>query len=85
MNPPVMSPQYRTVAAGGIAGAAMTIVAWGLSFAHVTLPPDVVEAFTFMITSGAAWLVHPANASADAPPTINVPAMAKPVETTNAA
>lgn len=68
MNP-VMQPQYRTVAAGGLAGAIMTIVAAALHHWNIVLSPEVIEASTFLITSAAAWLVHPkaANSPAAAP------------------
>lgn len=58
MNDALAKPQYRTGVAAGIAGAAMTIIAYGLSFVHIVLPPEVVDAATFIITFGAGWLVH---------------------------
>ena len=43
MNP-TMQPQYRTVAAGGFAGAVMTIVAAVLHHWNVVLSPEVIGA-----------------------------------------
>jgi hypothetical protein len=44
----------------------MTIVAAGLHHWNIVLTPEVIEASTFLITSAAAWLVHPKAASSPA-------------------
>ena len=61
MSDALAKPQYRTGVAAGLAGAIMCIVAYGLSFAHIVLPADVIDAATFLLTFGAGWFVHSSN------------------------
>lgn len=79
MNVSTMQPQYRTVTAAGFAGAIMTIAAWGLHHFGITVPQEVMDATTFLITSGAAWIVHPRSASEVQATSAVVPPAAAPV------
>jgi hypothetical protein len=76
MNVSTMQPQYRTVTAAGFAGALMTIAAYLLAHWHIVLPQQVVDAATFLITSCAAWIVHPKTAPAVEAETATGPAAA---------
>lgn len=42
--------------AGGAALAAVVVLVWILSFAHITVPDQVVSALTVLLTFGAHWL-----------------------------
>lgn len=72
-----MKPQYRTMSAGGIAGAIVVILAWGLSYLHVTLPQEVQSAVETLLVMGLAMVVHDQTDSAPAeppaPPTSGAP------------
>ncbi len=43
------------VAAGGVSIAIVSVLAWALSFAHITIPPDVAVAFSTIFTGVASW------------------------------
>lgn len=43
------------VQAAGAAGAVTTVLVWGLTFAHVEVPPEVAAAVTTLIATAAGW------------------------------
>lgn len=43
------------VGAGGVAVAVVSVLAWGLSFWHITIPPDVAVAFGTLFTGAASY------------------------------
>lgn len=45
------------VIAGGAAGAATIVLIWGLSLAHIAVPPEVASAITVLIGTGTAYLM----------------------------
>lgn len=53
-----LSP-VRKVAVGGAAGAAATVIVWGLSFAGIEMPPEVAAAVAVLITFGTSYLTPP--------------------------
>ena len=44
------------VIAGGAAGAATIVLIWGLSLAHIVVPPEVASAITVLLSLGAGYL-----------------------------
>lgn len=45
------------VIAGTVAGSATILLVWGLSLAHVAVPPEVASAITVLLGSVAAYIV----------------------------
>jgi hypothetical protein len=54
-----VNPAHTTAAAGGAAAALVTILVWGLSLAHVTVPGEVSAALAMLITALAGYWLHP--------------------------
>ena len=52
-NTPTLS---TSAASGGVAGAVIVLIQWGLTFAHITLPADVAAALLVVIAPGLHWL-----------------------------
>lgn len=50
---------HPKVAAGGVAGAAVTVVIYVLSLVGVTMPGEVAAAVTTLATFGAAYVKAP--------------------------
>jgi hypothetical protein len=46
---------HPKVAAAGFAGAATTLLVWGLSLVGVELPAEVASALTVLISGGAGY------------------------------
>lgn len=49
--------QATANASGAGAAALVTILIWGLSAVHVTVPPEVAAAFTVIVGAGVHYLV----------------------------
>jgi len=49
---------FNATASGGIAGAADTLVVWGLSLVNVTVPAKVEDAIMLLLMSGISYFIH---------------------------
>lgn len=69
-------------ASGTVALAAIVVVQWLLSLAHISLPADVATALATVLTAGVHYLVAnhvlPAPRAAPSAPVIDAPADPKP-------
>lgn len=53
-----MNPAHTTAAASGAAAALVTLLVWGLSLVHVTVPGEVSAALGTLITAAAGYYLH---------------------------
>jgi hypothetical protein len=48
---------HPKVTAGAVASAVATLIVWGVSLAHVTVPPEVAGAITALVGFVVAYLI----------------------------
>lgn len=53
-----MNPASNAATSGGVAGAAVVVLSWLLSFAHITVPADVDTALGILLTAGIGYFLH---------------------------
>lgn len=61
-----MNPAHTTAAASGAAAAIVTIIVWGLSLVHVSVPGEVSAALVTLLTAIGGYYLHsppPTNAA----------------------